>query len=284
MIIYGLTKTTLLDFPEHIACTVFTGGCNIRCIYCHNHELTLKNPLSVSDNNESDNSMSNEHSLSDPAYYISEEDFFSFLKKRTNILQGVCISGGEPTLSPDLISFIRQIKAMDFKVKLDTNGLKPQVLEDLLSENLLDMVSMDIKGSLEKYPYICGINFTNSEINTVTYQKCSNKTFSNAKNSTLKYTKHFENSFENNIKKSIALLINSSIVYEFRTTVFADMLSDSDAHQIGQMLCGAQKYYLQYFKESEQVPDKKLKVPTQAEMEHLQVILKNYVPQTFIRG
>ena len=129
MIIKGFQKTTLLDFPGKVACTVFTGGCNFRCPFCHNASLVL-HP------NESDS--------------FDEEDILSQLAKRKNLLDGVCLTGGEPLLQPDLERFLEQIKKLDLAIKLDTNGSNPKKLKELIDKNLLDAVAMDIKNS----PYI----------------------------------------------------------------------------------------------------------------------------------
>ncbi len=124
MRILGLTKTTLLDYPGRIACTVFTGNCNLRCLYCHNTSLVL-------------------HPNDLPS--TPEEEFFSFLEKRRGMLQGVCITGGEPTLSEDLAQFIKKIKDLGYPVKLDTNGFRPDVLKELVKGNLIDMAAVDVK-------------------------------------------------------------------------------------------------------------------------------------------
>lgn len=124
MKICGLQKTTLLDFPERVACTIFTGGCNFRCPFCHNSELL-------------DSGAGEDY---------TEEEIFDFLHKRRGILEGVCITGGEPTLQPDLEDFIRRIRSMGLAVKLDTNGYRPGLLKDLCQKGLLDFVAMDIKG------------------------------------------------------------------------------------------------------------------------------------------
>lgn len=142
MKIAGLQKLTLLDYPEKMACTVFTHGCNFRCPFCYNSPL-------VTDELRSE---------------ISEDEFFAFLSSRKGILSGVCITGGEPTLQKDLPDFIKKIKAMGFLVKLDTNGYNPSVLKALLQENLLDYVAMDIKNSKEKYSLTCGIDIDISRI------------------------------------------------------------------------------------------------------------------------
>lgn len=136
MQIHGLNKTTLLDYPRHVAATIFTGGCNFRCPFCHNAGLVL-NPGGQ------------------PS--IPEEEVLAFLKKRKSILTGVCITGGEPTLQRELKDFVRKVKEMGYLVKLDTNGYKPEVLAELLREGLLDCVAMDIKSSPDRYHLVAGL-------------------------------------------------------------------------------------------------------------------------------
>ena len=137
MEIHGLNKTTLLDYPEHVACTVFTGHCNFRCPFCHNGDLVL-----------------------DPGNQptISEEEFFSFLDKRSAMLDGVAITGGEPTLQKDLPDFISRVKSRGLLVKLDTNGARPDIMIDLIDQGLVDYVAMDIKASLPSYAKTVGLN------------------------------------------------------------------------------------------------------------------------------
>ena len=136
MLIHGFTKTTLLDYPGHVASTVFTGGCNFRCPFCHNGDLVLH-----------------------PDIYptISEDEIIAFLNKRKGIVSGVCISGGEPTLQHDLESFITKIKSLNLLVKLDTNGYKPDVLKSLASKGLIDYIAMDIKAGRDNYGKACGL-------------------------------------------------------------------------------------------------------------------------------
>ena len=137
MVIAGLIKTSLLDYPEKIATVVFTQGCNFRCPYCHNPEL---NPVSS-------------------AGKISEDDFFNFLKKRKKLVEAVTITGGEPTVHKDLIDFIKKIKKLGYLVKLDSNGSNPEALEKLFNDDLVDYIAMDIKAPLEKYQKV-----TNSKV------------------------------------------------------------------------------------------------------------------------
>lgn len=195
MLIQGYQKTTLLDYPGKVASTVFTGGCNFRCPYCHNGHLVL-------------------NSHQEPT--IPMETIITHLKKRQKVLEGVCISGGEPTLQQDLISFIQQIKEMSLKVKLDTNGSHPDLLKELLEKKLVDYVAMDIKNSFKKYPKTIGVlDFDCSKI-----------------------------------KISSSLLMEQSIPYEFRTTIVKELHQEEDLFHIGEWLKGASAYFLQQYKES----------------------------------
>ena len=229
MEIHGLVKTTLLDYPQHVATTVFTGGCNFRCPFCHNKDLVL-HPNSVP--------------------LIHEDELFSFLKKRHGVLDGVCITGGEPTLQPDLISFIRKIKELGFLVKLDTNGYCPEVLHQLLEEHLLDYVAMDIKNSPEKYALTSGIfNLDLDKIN-----------------------------------RSIALLLACSIPYEFRTTLVSELHTTEDMIKIGQWIKGASAYFLQAYKESDSVISKGFTPCTYEQMKSFIGLLQPDILHIGIRG
>lgn len=201
----------------------------MRCIYCHNSQL-----ISGSEQSE----------------IINESDFFSFLKKRQNIIKGVCITGGEPTLNVDLPSFIDTIKNMNFNVKLDTNGLKPQVLYELISDRLIDMVAMDIKGPKNKYPQIAEISIDMTK----------------------------------NIERSIEIILNSNIDYEFRTTVPSGLFTADDMKAIGEWIYGAKAYFLQCFKQSENVPCSLLKSPSHEELSLLLDAVKPFVPNSKLRG
>lgn len=225
--IAGLQKTTFIDYPDKIACIVFTQGCNFRCGYCHNPELfENKEPL------------------------ISLEAFFDFLKLRKGKLDGVVITGGEPTLQKDLKEFIKNIKDLGFVVKLDSNGTNPKILEELLKENILDYVAMDIKAPLEKYEQIvnCNVNIEN-------------------------------------IKKSIDLIMNSNIEYEFRTTVLKSQLSYEDFEKIGKLISGSKKYYLQKFVASKILDENLINEKTYSneEFEKIKNILKNYIDFVEVR-
>lgn len=219
MKIHGLNKLTLLDYPGHMACLIFTGACNYRCPFCHNASLVL-NPNSQ------------------PA--IREDEIFSFLESRKGILEGVCISGGEPTLQADLPEFIRKIRAMGFHVKLDTNGSRPGVLKALLDEELLDYVSMDIKNAPKKYLATIGIPEESQE-------SASSVSSSDAGKGAL----CFDNLITDSVRQSAELLMQSSIPYEFRTTVVKELHNEEDLLTIGKWLNGARAYYLQSFRDSE---------------------------------
>ena len=245
MQLYGLNKLTLLDYPEHLACTAFTGGCNFRCPFCHNGSLVLS-PSSCQK--------------------ISEEEFFSFLTSRQGRLEGVCITGGEPTLQTDLISFIKKIKEKGFLVKLDTNGYQPTILSALLSEQLLDMVAMDIKNSKENYAKTVGIEETSF--------------------------------FIDSIEESIALLLCSNIPYEFRTTIVKELHDKQAIQNIGiwlqQLSIKNTKkeqlsfpYFLQSFKASEYLicgEETMFHPHTKEMLEEFVRILHPYIPSTKLRG
>lgn len=228
MNIKGLQKLTLLDFPGKVACTVFLGGCNMRCPFCHNAPLVLG------------------YGGED----ISEEEFFSFLEKRRGRLEGVCISGGEPTLSPALPEFIRRIRSLGYAVKLDTNGLSPDMLEGLLREGLVDYVAMDIKSSREGYAKASGVP-------------------------DIDLTK---------IEKSAALLMKSDTPYEFRTTVVRELHDEGDMLRIGEWLSGAKNYFLQSFLDSGELISNGLHGYDKKGMEHLLKLLKVKIPSAKIRG
>ena len=224
----GFQKMTLLDFPGKIACTLFTHGCNFRCPFCHNPGLVVEAPT---------------------AQY-TEEDILSFLKTRQGLLDGVCITGGEPTLQKDLPEFIRKVRALGFAVKLDTNGARPEVLEALLKEALLDYVAMDIKSSPDRYGEAVGI--PNFDIAPV--------------------------------KKSVALLEASDLPHEFRTTVVKELHDEKCIQDIGVWLKGDTKYFLQQFQNDKPLIGQNL---TPHDPETLDLFRKNLLsdlPNTELRG
>ena len=196
--ICGLQKTTLLDFPGHVAATVFLGGCNFRCPFCHNAELLGSDA---------------------PARY-SPSEVLAFLKKRSNILEGVCITGGEPTLQPEgLEAFIHQVRQLGLAVKLDTNGSRPDVVRRLAGKRLLDFIAIDIKAGPENYGAVCG-------------------------------TPHLDLT---PIQETVEWLKGGTVPYEFRTTVVKGLHTAADFEAIGPWIAGCPRYFLQNYKESDMV-------------------------------
>ncbi len=199
MVIGGLQKFTLLDYPGKIAATVFLAGCNFRCPFCYNPELVLPEIIKNTPK-------------------ISERSFFKFLKERKDLLEGIVVCGGEPTIHQDLPLFIKKIKKIGFAVKLDTNGSNPQMLKKLIDQNLIDYVAMDVKAPKEKYQEITG-------------GRCNSEP----------------------IEKSISILKASKIDYEFRTTVVPTLLSKDDILKIVKWISPAKKYFLQNFSPSKHI-------------------------------
>jgi len=190
MKIGGFQKLSLIDYPDNLSCIVFTKGCNFRCPYCHNPELV---------NSKKKGS-------------IRVGSIMDFLRSRIGLLEGVSITGGEPTLQPDLVDFIKAVKEMGFRVKLDTNGTNPLILSNLIEDDLVDYIAMDIKAPLEKYSNIVRVKVDIGKI-----------------------------------EESIEIIRNSNREYEFRTTLVKNLLSEDDILSIGNLLEGARVYYLQQF-------------------------------------
>ena len=182
MKIGGLIKFTLIDYPGHVAAVVFTQGCNFRCRYCHNPELVYPHLLQES---------------------MPKEDVLSFLRKRKGTLEGVVITGGEPTMHLGLMDFMAEIKALGYKIKLDTNGTKPEVLQEALERQLVDFVAMDLKAPLDKYSQITGVEFDPKII-----------------------------------QKSMDMLVASGLPYQFRTTYDNEVLTDQDIQAISDSVNG----------------------------------------------
>lgn len=248
MNIQGLQKMTLLDFPEHVACTVFLGGCDFRCQFCHNYELV-------------------EGAM--PAA-MTEEEFFSFLDKRHGLLDGVAITGGEPCLRPDLPEFIKKINDAGYPVKLDTNGNHPEVLKRLLEEKLVAYVAMDIKNSPSKYAWTIGLAGAPSAAEN------------GATPSAIKTT---DGAFDlSKVSESINLLLNSDIDYEFRTTVIDKYHDENDFSEIGEWISGAKNYFLQAFTDRDAVPDHNLSAPTPEDMIKYRDIVAPFVNRAAVRG
>ena len=237
MKISGLQKLTLLDYPGRMACTVFLGGCNFRCPFCHNSQLLG----------------------ADAETFMRAEDLLTFLKGRVGILEGVCITGGEPTLQKDLPELLRAIKEMGFAVKLDTNGYRPDVLKALVEEGLVDYVAMDVKNCPERYALTCGIE---------------------------------EEKFDlSRIEESLCFLIGSEAVdYELRTTVVAQLHDSASMAQMGawlQHLVPGQKVrrlFLQCYVDRDSVLSAGLSAPQKEDLEAYAQILAPFADFVKIRG
>ncbi len=197
MLIGGLQKLSLIDFPGRISATVFCLGCNFQCPWCQNSELVIPEKIKKQPQ-------------------ISEKELFFFLKERKGLLEGVCISGGEPTLYQDLPDFIEKIKNLGYFVKLDTNGSNPEMLQNLIENGLVDYVAMDIKAPKEKYQGLIGN--INSALDII-----------------------------ENIQKSMDILNQKRVDYEFRTTIVPLLLTKEDVLEIARWIQPAPKYFLQNF-------------------------------------
>jgi len=234
MIISGLQKMTLLDYPGKVACTVFLQGCNFRCPFCHNSDLL---------GNEGPQPM-------------SVETLMAFLKKRVGLLDGVCITGGEPTLQKDLPELLTQIKALGFLVKLDTNGNRPDVLKAVVEAGLVDYVAMDIKNCPARYGETAGVP-----------------------NMTLTH-----------IEESIRYLLQGHVTYEFRTTVVDELHDEGGMEAIGQWLTSldstrkAEKFYLQAYVDRDSVLVSGLHSPTGEKLQKMAQAIKPYICAVFLRG
>jgi len=231
MNIQGFNKLTLLDYPGLTACTVFTGGCDLRCPFCHNSGLVL-DPRGTD------------------GYTVDE--VLTHLKKRKGILDGICVSGGEPILQPDLEDFLRKIRDIGgYKIKLDTNGTRPKVLRSLIEDGLVDYVAMDIKNCREKYGVTVG----------------------------------FDSAYDiTPIEESIEILRQGSVDYEFRTTVSRTFHTSEDIENIGKWLCGQEKFYLQQFKDSGQLISGGIEAYDEHEMKALLDTFRQFVPNAQLRG
>ena len=229
MVIQGLQKLTLLDYPGKVACTIFTAGCNFRCPFCHNASLVVD----TYKNKE-----------------IKLDDIFAFLKKRMGVLDGVCVTGGEPLIQPDIEAFLRRIKEMGYAVKLDTNGSFPDKLKRHVDEKLVDYVAMDIKNSQESNGKTIGIQDYDIR----------------------------------NIHRSVQYLLSDAVPYEFRTTVVLEFHQRSDFESIGRWIKGAQRYYLQQFVDSGDLIREGLHGYDKVIMEQALEVVSKYVQAAEIRG
>jgi pyruvate formate lyase activating enzyme len=228
MIIRGLQKTTLLDFPEKLACTVFTGGCNFRCPFCHNASLVLN---------------------SGAIEEIPEDEFFFYLSRRKGVLDGVCITGGEPLLNSDIFEFIKKIRSYGLLVKLDTNGSMPDRLEALIDAGLVDYVAMDIKNAPTKYALTAGVDEYPAEI-----------------------------------ERSIDIIIKKAPEYEFRTTVVRELHEKEDIIKIANRIKNAKKYFLQSYVDSGDIISSGFSAYSPTEMLEILENTRKILPCTALRG
>lgn len=220
---------TMLDFPGFVACTVFTPGCNFRCPFCHNSLLVTR--------------------MNDSEVY-SEDDILSYLKKRQGVIDGICISGGEPLMHDDIFDFVKKIKDLGFLVKIDTNGSFPDKLEKLIDSGNIDYVAMDIKNCPEKYAETIGLD-------------------------------DFDFS---PVRKSVQILLQGKVKYEFRTTVVKEFHTPQDMVKIGELIKDADRYFLQHFIESEGNIQQGLTPLDKEEMEKLCVSAAGFVKNAELRG
>jgi pyruvate formate lyase activating enzyme len=233
MLIGGFQKLTLIDYPGKVATVVFTIGCNFRCSFCHNPDLIHPSPEMIAIGKE------------------NEETFFTFLKKRKGLLDGVCVTGGEPTVHPDLIPFLERIRSMGFLVKLDSNGLRPEVLREVLRRKLADYIAMDIKHAPQKYASAMGVEIDIAKV-----------------------------------KESVEIIKKSGLPYEFRTTVVPGIHTEADFDAIGKWIRGTKHYYLQPFR-SDIVFDPKVREVAKGKMldfDDIQKRLKKYGIDAMVRG
>lgn len=228
MMFGGMQKLTLLDFPGLCACTLFTYGCNLRCPFCHNASLVVSSAEAP----------------------LTEEDVLAFLKKRQGLLDGVCITGGEPLLQPDLPAFIEKVRDLGFKVKLDTNGTFPDRLAALIERGLLDYVAMDIKNAPKKYAQTVGVSGFRGEA----------------------------------VKQSAALLMEGRVPFEFRTTVVSPLHTAADFEEIGRWLAGDERYFLQEFVDSGDLIGEGMSACSHEEMAQFLAILQKTIPNAAWRG
>lgn len=227
MLIHGLQKMTLLDFPGRVACTVFLGGCDLRCPYCHNAELIDGSAPAVMDDGE----------------------LLAFLKKRVGLLDGVAVTGGEPLLR-DIAPLLREVRALGYAVKLDTNGTHPARLRALLDEGLVDYVAMDVKNSPERYAETVGVAGLDLAP----------------------------------IRESAALLMEGRVDYEFRTTVCRELHDDDAIRGVGEFLAGARRLFLQPFADRDTVAFAGFSAPDMPTLERWAEILRGFVGEVGIRG
>lgn len=227
--IHGFNKLTLLDYPGRLAATIFLGSCNFRCPFCHNAGLVL---------------------APEQEPVIAVDEVLRVLKKRKGILDGVCVTGGEPTLDPGLTELLVQIKELGYPIKLDTNGTRPALVKELVRQELVDYVAMDIKNRPEKYGETAGVKVPDLE----------------------------------SILQMVEYLKSGVVDYEFRTTIVKELHKKEDIEVIGRWLSGSRRYFLQNYKESEQVIRPVFGSYSREQLENFQQMLLKYIPQVEIRG
>ncbi|MEI8217331.1 MAG: anaerobic ribonucleoside-triphosphate reductase activating protein [Eubacteriales bacterium] len=227
MKILGIIKASFIDYPKKASTVLFIGGCNFRCPYCHNPELVFEQ-----------------------GEELEQGHVLDFLQKRKKFIDGVVISGGEPTIHDELVPLIEEIKKLGYAIKLDTNGTNPKFLRKLIDDRLIDYIAMDIKGPLSEYKSI-----TNSEVEI------------------------------KNIEESINLIRNSNIDYEFRTTICKELLSQDQIIEIGKLINGAKRFCLQAYNLKEKILDENRKFTcyTNEEMNEFKVLLEPYIDQVILR-
>lgn len=229
MTLHGLQKMTLLDYPGRVACTLFTFGCNLRCPFCHNAGLVT---------------------APDPSAAIPEEEVLRFLSTRQGLLDGVCVTGGEPLLQPDIADFLAKVKALGFSVKLDTNGCYPQALRRVVEAGLVDYVAMDIKNSPAQYPVTVGL-----------------PTFDLAP-----------------VEESVRYLLEGHVDYEFRTTVVKELHTTDTVREAARWIAGASRYYLQAFVDSGNLIGQGLTAPDPEQLQQMAAAAREFVKETALRG
>jgi pyruvate formate lyase activating enzyme len=222
LLIKGLQKTSLIDYPPYTSSVIFLGGCNFRCGFCHNPELVLQ---------------------PDKGNTIKVEEVLEHLKNKRNWIEGVCITGGEPTIYPDLYKFMYELKKQGFLVKLDTNGTNPIILDYLIHNRLVDYIAMDIKAPLEKYEKITGVRADKEAV-----------------------------------KQSVEIIKNSGIDYEFRTTAVPGLLGKEDFLRIAEWLKGSKRYCIQQFRNNKGLIDKELEKAEPYDNKKIEEIAKSLNP------
>ena len=228
MRIGGLQKMTLLDYPGKVACTVFLSGCNLRCPFCHNAGLVLPDKMEGE---------------------ISRQELLDFLSRRRGKLDGVCITGGEPTIWQDLPQLMEEIRSMGFLLKLDTNGSNPQMVQELLDRDLIQYAAMDIKNCPEDYEKTCGgVDILQA------------------------------------VTRTRDLLMNSTIDYEFRTTVCSPLHTVDGIRKLAQWIRGAKRYYLQNFVDSGNLVGEGIHACSSQELEAMARAAREFIPHTQLRG